>query len=42
MESGHEMAYAILVISFTVLIASFFIDKIDFKKDKKKNKHSHD
>jgi len=39
MESGHEMAYAILAISFAALIASFFIDKIDFKKHDKKHNH---
>jgi len=38
-EQGHEMAYAILAITFTALIASFFIDKIDFKKPKKKSHH---
>ena len=39
MESGHEVAYAILGISFVALIASFFIDKIDFKKSNTKHQH---
>jgi len=33
-NSGNEMAYVIIVISIVVLIASFYIDKIDFKKHK--------
>ena len=40
--SGNEMAYAIITISVVVFIASFFIDKIDFKKNNKKHKHSHE
>lgn len=37
--SGNEMAYAIIIISLVVFIGSFFIDKIDFKKQNKKNHH---
>ena len=39
METGNEMAYAILAISFLALMASFFIDKIDVKKSNKKSHH---
>ena len=39
METGNEMAYAILAISFVALIASFFIDKIDVKNNNKKSHH---
>ena len=38
-EPGHEMAYAILGISFVALLASFFIDKIDFENPNKKSHH---
>jgi len=42
-SSGNEMAYFIIGLSICVLIASFFVNKIDFENPKdKKKKHSHD
>ena len=38
-NNGNEMAYAIIVISVVVFVASFFIDRIDFKIPNKKGHH---
>jgi hypothetical protein len=38
-NSGNEMAYVIIIISVIVFIASFYVDKIDFKKYNHKSHH---
>ena len=39
MESGYEMAYVIFAMSIFALVASYFVNKIDFKKHNKKGHH---
>jgi len=39
MENGYEMAYVIFTISIVALVASYFVNKMDFKKHNKKSHH---
>jgi len=34
-SSGNEMAYFMAILGIVAFVASFFIDKIDFKNQKK-------
>lgn len=38
-NSGNEMAYFMAMLGIVAFVASFFIDKIDFKNQQKKSHH---
>ena len=38
-NSGNEMAYFIMFISFIALVVGFYIDKIDFTNHKKEHQN---
>ena len=42
MTTDDKMVIFILSLSVIALVASFFVNKMDFHKHNKKNKHSHE